>query len=165
MNRTSGMEIMRLIAIKYFISDSPYIQHICILHCMCFLSHHYLWTVSKLFNCQQNWDSVYLWSLVLWMQLITSFSTFLIWFLSLMINLFLLVLQVLTAGEMRVGWARPGCLPDKDLGSDDQAFVFDGFKVPYVFFMQSNYRLSICYYANYSFVIFSPSFFSLYISW
>uniref|UniRef100_A0A3Q3N6U1 Ryanodine receptor 2a (cardiac) n=1 Tax=Mastacembelus armatus TaxID=205130 RepID=A0A3Q3N6U1_9TELE len=37
-------------------------------------------------------------------------------------------LEVLTAGEMRVGWARPGCLPDKDLGSDDQAFVFDGFK-------------------------------------
>lgn len=30
---------------------------------------------------------------------------------------------------MRVGWARPGCLPDQDLGSDDQAFVFDGFKV------------------------------------
>ncbi|XP_028285731.1 ryanodine receptor 2 [Parambassis ranga] len=38
-------------------------------------------------------------------------------------------LEVLTAGEMRVGWARPGCLPDKELGSDDQAFVFDGFKV------------------------------------
>uniref|UniRef100_A0AAX7UUJ1 Ryanodine receptor 2 n=1 Tax=Astatotilapia calliptera TaxID=8154 RepID=A0AAX7UUJ1_ASTCA len=32
-------------------------------------------------------------------------------------------------GEMRVGWARPGCLPDQELGSDDQAFVFDGFKV------------------------------------
>uniref|UniRef100_A0AAZ1Y3U1 Ryanodine receptor 2 n=1 Tax=Oreochromis aureus TaxID=47969 RepID=A0AAZ1Y3U1_OREAU len=38
-------------------------------------------------------------------------------------------LEVLTAGEMRVGWARPGCLPDQELGSDDQAFVFDGFKV------------------------------------
>ncbi|XP_034049809.1 ryanodine receptor 2 isoform X2 [Thalassophryne amazonica] len=38
-------------------------------------------------------------------------------------------LEVLTAGEMRVGWARPGCLPDLELGSDDQAFVFDGFKV------------------------------------
>uniref|UniRef100_A0A096M2M4 Ryanodine receptor 2b (cardiac) n=1 Tax=Poecilia formosa TaxID=48698 RepID=A0A096M2M4_POEFO len=36
-------------------------------------------------------------------------------------------LEVLTAGEMRVGWARPGCLPDQELGSDDQAFVFDGF--------------------------------------
>ncbi|XP_018522000.1 ryanodine receptor 2 isoform X6 [Lates calcarifer] len=38
-------------------------------------------------------------------------------------------LEVLTAGEIRVGWARPGCLPDQELGSDDQAFVFDGFKV------------------------------------
>lgn len=28
-----------------------------------------------------------------------------------------------------MGWARPGCLPDLELGSDDQAFVFDGFKV------------------------------------
>ncbi|XP_035389752.1 ryanodine receptor 2 isoform X2 [Electrophorus electricus] len=37
-------------------------------------------------------------------------------------------LEVLTAGEMRVGWTRPGCLPDLELGSDDQAFVFDGFK-------------------------------------
>lgn len=35
---------------------------------------------------------------------------------------------------MRVGWARPGCLPDQDLGSDDQAFVFDGFKVWFMFF-------------------------------
>ncbi|KAM8876872.1 ryanodine receptor 2 isoform 3-T3 [Synchiropus picturatus] len=38
-------------------------------------------------------------------------------------------LEVLSAGEMRVGWARPGCLPDQELGTDDQAFVFDGFKV------------------------------------
>ncbi|KAG1945378.1 ryanodine receptor [Pimephales promelas] len=37
-------------------------------------------------------------------------------------------LEVVTAGEMRVGWARPGCLPDQELGSDEQAFVFDGFK-------------------------------------
>lgn len=35
---------------------------------------------------------------------------------------------------MRVGWARPGCLPDHDLGSDDQAFVFDGFKVWFMFY-------------------------------
>lgn len=35
---------------------------------------------------------------------------------------------------MRVGWARPGCLPDQELGSDDQAFVFDGFKVAGLFF-------------------------------
>ncbi|KAG7282547.1 hypothetical protein CRUP_001122, partial [Coryphaenoides rupestris] len=37
-------------------------------------------------------------------------------------------LEVQTAGEIRVGWARPGCLPDQELGSDEQAFVFDGFK-------------------------------------
>ncbi|XP_028826293.1 ryanodine receptor 2 isoform X5 [Denticeps clupeoides] len=36
--------------------------------------------------------------------------------------------EVVTAGEMRVGWARPACLPDQELGSDEQAFVFDGFK-------------------------------------
>uniref|UniRef100_A0AAQ5XBZ1 Ryanodine receptor 2b (cardiac) n=1 Tax=Amphiprion ocellaris TaxID=80972 RepID=A0AAQ5XBZ1_AMPOC len=34
--------------------------------------------------------------------------------------------EILTAGNMRVGWARPGCTPDKELGSDDQAYVFDG---------------------------------------
>lgn len=50
------------------------------------------------------------------------------------INLFLCLHQVLTAGEIRVGWARPGCLPDQELGSDDQAFVFDGFKVAEFFF-------------------------------
>ncbi|XP_061561261.1 ryanodine receptor 2 isoform X2 [Phycodurus eques] len=38
-------------------------------------------------------------------------------------------LEVVTAGEIRVGWARPGCLPDLELGSDEKAFVFDGFKV------------------------------------
>ncbi|KAG5262307.1 hypothetical protein AALO_G00273740 [Alosa alosa] len=36
--------------------------------------------------------------------------------------------EVVTAGEMRVGWARPACLPDQELGSDEHAFVFDGFK-------------------------------------
>ncbi|XP_073337843.1 ryanodine receptor 2 [Pagrus major] len=36
--------------------------------------------------------------------------------------------EVVTAGSMRVGWARPGCTPDKDLGSDEQAYVFDGFE-------------------------------------
>nr|XP_046257248.1 ryanodine receptor 2 isoform X2 [Scatophagus argus] len=34
--------------------------------------------------------------------------------------------EIVTAGNMRVGWARPGCSPDKELGSDDQAYVFDG---------------------------------------
>lgn len=37
--------------------------------------------------------------------------------------------EVETDGTMRVGWARPDCTPDKELGSDDQAFVFDGFEV------------------------------------
>uniref|UniRef100_A0A3Q3K423 Ryanodine receptor 2b (cardiac) n=1 Tax=Monopterus albus TaxID=43700 RepID=A0A3Q3K423_MONAL len=36
--------------------------------------------------------------------------------------------EILTAGSMRVGWAHPGCTPDKELGSDDKAFVFDGFE-------------------------------------
>ncbi|XP_022619295.1 ryanodine receptor 2-like isoform X4 [Seriola dumerili] len=36
--------------------------------------------------------------------------------------------EILTAGNMRVGWARPGCTLDKELGSDDQAYVFDGFE-------------------------------------
>ncbi|XP_061692591.1 ryanodine receptor 2 [Syngnathoides biaculeatus] len=36
--------------------------------------------------------------------------------------------ELVTSGNMRVGWARPGCTPDKELGSDDQAFVFDGFE-------------------------------------
>ncbi|KAM9726666.1 ryanodine receptor 2-like [Menidia menidia] len=34
--------------------------------------------------------------------------------------------EILTTGNMRVGWARPSCTSDKELGSDDQAFVFDG---------------------------------------
>uniref|UniRef100_A0A670I9Y8 Ryanodine receptor 2 n=1 Tax=Podarcis muralis TaxID=64176 RepID=A0A670I9Y8_PODMU len=37
--------------------------------------------------------------------------------------------EVVTAEDMRVGWAKPGCQPDQELGSDEQAFVFDGFKV------------------------------------
>ncbi|KAM8858469.1 ryanodine receptor 2 isoform 4-T8 [Spinachia spinachia] len=37
-------------------------------------------------------------------------------------------LEIVTPGNIRVGWARPGCSPDKELGSDDQAFVFDGFE-------------------------------------
>uniref|UniRef100_A0A665VDB3 Ryanodine receptor 2b (cardiac) n=1 Tax=Echeneis naucrates TaxID=173247 RepID=A0A665VDB3_ECHNA len=36
--------------------------------------------------------------------------------------------EILTVGNMRVGWARPGCTLNKDLGSDDQAYVFDGFE-------------------------------------
>ncbi|XP_068183975.1 ryanodine receptor 2 isoform X2 [Antennarius striatus] len=36
--------------------------------------------------------------------------------------------EIITTGSMRVGWTRPGCRPDKDLGSDDQAYVFDGYE-------------------------------------
>uniref|UniRef100_A0A7N8YKL7 Ryanodine receptor 3 n=1 Tax=Mastacembelus armatus TaxID=205130 RepID=A0A7N8YKL7_9TELE len=36
--------------------------------------------------------------------------------------------EALTGGDMRVGWARPGCRPDVELGVDDQAFVFDGYR-------------------------------------
>uniref|UniRef100_A0A4W3JLJ5 Ryanodine receptor 2 n=1 Tax=Callorhinchus milii TaxID=7868 RepID=A0A4W3JLJ5_CALMI len=36
--------------------------------------------------------------------------------------------EVVTSGDMRVGWIRPSCRPDQELGTDDQSFVFDGFK-------------------------------------
>ncbi|XP_049611963.1 ryanodine receptor 3 isoform X1 [Syngnathus scovelli] len=36
--------------------------------------------------------------------------------------------DALTGGDMKVGWARPGCRPDVELGTDDQAFVFDGYR-------------------------------------
>ncbi|KAM6461143.1 ryanodine receptor 3 [Liasis olivaceus] len=36
--------------------------------------------------------------------------------------------EAVTGGDMRVGWARPGCQPDIELGADDQAFVFEGYK-------------------------------------
>nr|XP_037842113.1 ryanodine receptor 2 isoform X10 [Chlorocebus sabaeus] len=36
--------------------------------------------------------------------------------------------ETVTAGDMRVGWSRPGCQPDQELGSDERAFAFDGFK-------------------------------------
>ena len=37
--------------------------------------------------------------------------------------------EAVTAGDMRVGWSRPGCQPNQELGSDERAFAFDGFKV------------------------------------
>ena len=37
--------------------------------------------------------------------------------------------EAVTAGDMRVGWSRPGCQPDQELGADEHAFAFDGFKV------------------------------------
>ncbi|KAM3861482.1 ryanodine receptor 3 [Diretmus argenteus] len=36
--------------------------------------------------------------------------------------------EAVSGGDMRVGWARPGCRPDVELGSDGQAFVFDGYR-------------------------------------
>ncbi|XP_067337181.1 ryanodine receptor 3 isoform X3 [Channa argus] len=36
--------------------------------------------------------------------------------------------EALSGGDMRVGWARSGCRPDVELGVDDQAFVFDGYR-------------------------------------
>ncbi|XP_060047921.1 ryanodine receptor 2 isoform X1 [Erinaceus europaeus] len=36
--------------------------------------------------------------------------------------------EAVTSGDMRVGWSRPGCQPDQELGSDECAFAFDGFK-------------------------------------
>ncbi|XP_069065087.1 ryanodine receptor 3 isoform X1 [Pleurodeles waltl] len=34
--------------------------------------------------------------------------------------------EAVTGGDMRVGWASPGCRPDIELGADNQAFVFEG---------------------------------------
>lgn len=50
--------------------------------------------------------------------------------------------EILTAGNLKVGWARPGCTADKELGSDDQAYVFDGSEVRY-----SNLVPQMCLYA------------------
>ncbi|XP_042244104.1 ryanodine receptor 3-like isoform X8 [Thunnus thynnus] len=36
--------------------------------------------------------------------------------------------DAVTGGDMRVGWARPGCKPDVELGTDELAFVFDGYR-------------------------------------
>ncbi|XP_028834345.1 ryanodine receptor 3 isoform X8 [Denticeps clupeoides] len=36
--------------------------------------------------------------------------------------------EAVTGGDMRVGWARPGCRPDVELGTDNQAFVYDGYR-------------------------------------
>lgn len=37
--------------------------------------------------------------------------------------------EAVTGGDMRVGWARPACKPDVELGTDAHAFVFDGYRV------------------------------------
>ncbi|XP_061072692.1 ryanodine receptor 1b isoform X3 [Conger conger] len=36
--------------------------------------------------------------------------------------------EAMTVGEMRVGWARPSVRSDTELGADDLAYVFNGFK-------------------------------------
>ncbi|XP_076834091.1 ryanodine receptor 3 isoform X1 [Brachyhypopomus gauderio] len=36
--------------------------------------------------------------------------------------------EAVTGGDMRVGWARPGLRPDIELGTDDKAYVFDGYR-------------------------------------
>ncbi|XP_059908188.1 ryanodine receptor 3-like isoform X1 [Gadus macrocephalus] len=36
--------------------------------------------------------------------------------------------EAVTGGDMRVGWARPDCKPDLELGTDELAFVFDGYR-------------------------------------
>lgn len=42
--------------------------------------------------------------------------------------------EAVTVGEMRVGWARPNVHADMELGADDLAYVFNGFKVfTYIF--------------------------------
>lgn len=37
--------------------------------------------------------------------------------------------EILTAGPMRVGWARADCNPGFQLGSDEHSWAFDGFNV------------------------------------
>ena len=37
--------------------------------------------------------------------------------------------EVLTAGPMRVGWAKADCSPGNMLGSDENTWAFDGYNV------------------------------------
>ena len=37
--------------------------------------------------------------------------------------------EAVTVGEMRVGWARPSVRADTELGTDELAYVFNGYKV------------------------------------
>lgn len=53
--------------------------------------------------------------------------------------------EAVTGGDMRVGWARPGCRSDVDLGMDDQAFVFDGYKVSPTWSRLSTKRMEYLY--------------------
>lgn len=55
--------------------------------------------------------------------------------------------EALSGGDMRVGWARPACRPDLELGADDQAYVFDGYRV---FTIPLSIWISKCFYLNFA---------------
>lgn len=52
--------------------------------------------------------------------------------------------EAVTGGDMKVGWARPGCKPDVELGTDELAFVFDGYKVSCQPDQISKYSFTLC---------------------
>ena len=39
--------------------------------------------------------------------------------------------EVMTAGPMRVGWAKADCMPGSMLGSDESTWAFDGYNVSF----------------------------------
>jgi hypothetical protein len=41
----------------------------------------------------------------------------------------------MTAGPMRVGWARADCSPGDQVGSDEYSWAFDGYNVSTSYFM------------------------------
>lgn len=43
--------------------------------------------------------------------------------------------EILTAGPMRVGWAKADCAPGSMLGSDENTWAFDGYNVSICFVM------------------------------
>jgi ryanodine receptor 2 len=50
--------------------------------------------------------------------------------------------EVMTAGPMRVGWARADCNPGTMLGNDDGSWAFDGYNVrDTIFFISSILRV------------------------
>lgn len=53
--------------------------------------------------------------------------------------------EAVTGGDMRVGWARPGCKPDVELGTDELAFVFDGYRVSFIQFNLTHILIALCY--------------------
>lgn len=55
--------------------------------------------------------------------------------------------EVVTGGDMRVGWARPTCRPDLELGADDRAFVFEGSRVS-IFLFAATHPAKISIFRN-----------------